>query len=227
MLIGCCSCVAVCAQTETDLPDYIVSWTGDTIRCRMVTSKEAQSMPLARRERFWTQVFFAWDNSGRLRTYRPGDLKAFHRKKKVSRKFNWPSGLHESYVIPLKSTSWSILFDERPVGRDSAWAYLRQVVRGNYLGLYTFSEWDGDHHWFNYYATITGDSLRRAHAFDRKSELESYLADAPKSLSLLRNLSWRKKVRHQNLIALFIHYNYERAALLHQLPERYRKILGI
>lgn len=227
LVLCACSLPPAFAQAENSLPDYVVSWQGDTIRCRMITAAEAKKMPLVRRERFWTQVFFAWDSSGRLRTYRPGDLKAFHRKKSTSRKFFWAPGLHESYVMPLISSSWSRIQEERPVGPDSAWAYLRQVVRGNYMGLYTYSEWDGDFHWFGYYAIKTGDSLRRAHAFEKKSELEPYVADAPNTTTLLRTLNWRKKERYKNLIALFIHYNFERAGRLHNLPERYKKILGI
>lgn len=221
------TCFLASGQNRSNLPDYVVSWKGDTIRCRLVNSDDAKDMPLARRQRFWTQVLFAWDSSGRLRTYRPGDLKAFFRKQKVSRRYNWPSGLHESFVIPILARSWSSIAEDYPVGKDSAWAYLRQVVRGNYLGLYTFSEWQGEDHVFEYYATVTGDSLRGAHVFNRKSELAPYLADAPKTAALLPNLEWRRRKRHPHLIALFIHYNYERANLLHQLPERYRKILGI
>lgn len=215
------------AQTAKPLPDFVVSWAGDTIPCRMVTAEEAKRMPLARRERFWAQVVFVWDSSGRLRTYRPRDLKAYFRKKPTSRRYFWPSGWHDSYVIPIISKSWSRIDAFQPVGSDSAWAYLRRAVRGNYMGLSTFSEFDGDFHWFGYYAVPTGDSLRRAHAFETKAELAKLVADAPKTAALVQGLGWRKKERMENLIALFIYYNYERANLLHQVPERYLKTLGI
>lgn len=101
--------------------DYIISWQGDTIRCRLVQDPKKEG--LKPRYKYTNghrrlAVVFANDS---LRDYDAGEIKGYYRQQHG--KSFLCDGHFESVLY-----SWN--------GRDSSWHFMNRLFKGTYAGLY-------------------------------------------------------------------------------------------
>jgi hypothetical protein len=198
--------------------DYIVTWTNDTIQCKMVNDPKKEKIPGAKKARFGYQTIFAWLPNNKLSSFTANDLKGYYRSKRGPKYYPWLPGNYVSHYKPgIMGTEPGM---KMRTSKDSVWAFLRRVVTGKYLHLYDFYETEMDGAIHEFYVVPANDTLHRAYRIVRKSDLQKYFADAPLTLQRLKSKRFRRKYKH--MLALFMQYNYEKAGKINELPEKFR-----
>lgn len=162
--------------------DYIVTWTNDTIACRLSANpKKDRLKPLAKYKNGHERIVSFFDNDS-LRTIEPGKIKSYYRKDHgTSLLCNgyFDSKLH--FFQPKK--------EKKKKYRATNWYFLQRVVEGKYaslyLGYFTYGDGCTDDAWY-----ISRPGTDTAWSLMGKKHAVELLSDA-QTREAMKKIIWR------------------------------------
>jgi hypothetical protein len=160
------------AAGEVAAQDYIISWTGDTVNCRMLADPAREKLRPRYKYlngHYRLAVVF---NSDSLRVLEAGDVKAYYRKHHG--KNFLCNGFFEAKKISTAAKTG--LSGNLAADPNYQWYFMRQVVKGDYASLHAVYTTRGSRASLSYYISMAGPDSLYSKFFSTKRKALRYLA---------------------------------------------------